>query len=865
MIGNGPDSDRRIDPMLRRLLHLDDTVIIDRIRQDRERQTVERDRINGAFEPVPAKPTEQERVVLAAARGRALASVRPDLFAGPIITDGLEPSVIKIRAIVRFAGNRADLESLGLSVGAQAQDIFTVVGTKAQLADLAAQPAMRSLRLPRPVAAMVEQAGAQAEIHAVHQPRPTVAAAYRGKGVIVGIVDSSLDVTHHAFQVPNGWKSRVLHYWVQTPDHKTAPGQTPEARDPQRFVGLSRGRLYSRSGIETALKHSGGPYGNAGGQISAKPKPHEHGTVVAGVAAGNGHGSDWTKPSVHVGAAPDADIIHVRTGNDAAFEGQTSWDTAFEDSLIEGLDFIFRAADEAGKPAVANLSQVGQVGPHDGTSLLDQACDNMLNSYGGRCIVCAAGNGNDDAGVRHGMVAAGAEESFTLTVHPVTGSNGTILDIWSAGPELEFRFRHEAEDKGWFPAGAGYDSDTQGMVNYHHVWVERDAEAGSGTALHNIRFIIVPHDPAKHQCHVDAPWTIRLRNPGSATGATYTAWVGMSAGSGTLSGAEKDRYSLTDAGCGKAVLTVGACEKRIPPAPDKGEAITAYSAAGPTLDGRVKPDIVTVGGTAAIPLAVPASDMASGYTTDWGTSLAAPLAAGAVALLLEQRRGLRTDTIKALLIQSANRAGLNLDPQAAGYAPADRNRYGHGRLRLLPPIDRAEPLADVDVWIRTADDDFGLEPCLGDCFWTSPDIVVRRPGTSQTVHTLEWDQPYSVVVTCRNLGHDGAVGTTLSLKYALPSTAPIEWVPTRRQNGDPNVSSAFTIPALNRFVITFEWVPRRSDLNAPEGTTHFCLLAELDHPRDKLEYAQPTLSTAAAFARNVRGNNNIALRNVHIV
>ncbi len=67
-----------------------------------------------------------------------------------------------------------------------------------------------------------------------------------------------------------------------------------------------------------------------------------------------------------------------------------------------------------------------------------------------------------------------------------------------------------------------------------------------------------------------------------------------------------------------------------------------------------------------------------------GTSMATPLVAGAIACLLEEYNNpvptglgieLNQDTVKALLIQYANRLNLNLDPTLAGYDEEQHNRY----------------------------------------------------------------------------------------------------------------------------------------------------------------------------------------------
>ena len=105
-----------------------------------------------------------------------------------------------------------------------------------------------------------------------------------------------------------------------------------------------------------------------------------------------------------------------------------------------------------------------------------------------------------------------------------------------------------------------------------------------------------------------------------------------------------------------------------------------------------------------------------------------------------------------------------------GYVASERNRYGFGRMRLVGAIDEVLPPQDVDVWVRTADDDYGLEPYPGDCFWSAPDIRVFATGTANETTQIAWNGIYDVKVRVRNLGDNAAVGTVVRIKYALPHT-----------------------------------------------------------------------------------------------
>jgi subtilisin family serine protease len=762
---------------------------------------------------------------------------------------------VRVRAITRFNGNRDDLAALGITVHGQAHDVFTIEATRPQLLALAQQPATAEMRMPRYLLPEVEQASAQAGIADVHQPRPANPTGYRGAGVIVGIVDSPLDVRHPTFRdaaAPHD--SRVLYYWVQEPDSAAAPGQTPQAFNTTVFNGLNYGRLYTGADINAALGNAAGTYGDGNNQISQRPSTtdSEHGTHVAGIAAGNGHDANYTV-GPHVGAAPDASIIHVTN--------VSTWanfaNGGYEDRLIDAIDFIFRAAALEGMPVVVNVSQGTSLGPHDGRSTFDQARDNLLNSFDNRSIVWAAGNDNNDTGYATGTVNAGATAShmFTSTwpaASPFVTNN--FLDVWYTGPELDIEVRRGAATSGWTTAG----NEFHGMIGANQVDIDRDPEPSSGTR--GVRIYIRSTDNSQ-------TWTINLRNPSASDTATYWAWTGIQGQHATISGASQGELTLSDTGCGQAILTVGSSGKVVPPNVASSEAISGYSGAGPTVNDRVKPELVAVGGIGGAPVMSADSLALNGWVGMTGTSMAAPLVAGLVALILEERLNaglpIDQDTVKALLIEYADRTGLNLDPASAGFVPTERNLWGYGRVRAIGPIDHHLPPQDVEVWVRTAPDDYGHEPFLGDVYWVAPEIRIRPTGSTTETNELHWGQTYDVTVTVRNLGDDAAIGTDVWLKYTRPFAAPNAWTPAE-DTSDVALHTTVDVPALGDADAHFVWRPDSGEVPPPYPDAHFCVLAEVSHVNDVLTHPAPTTAGGTAWDSNIRGTNNVALRNVSI-
>jgi hypothetical protein len=383
-------------------------------------------------------------------------SLLPDRIVAVVVRD-LLPKVY-VRAIINFTGNREDLESLGFQVRAQAQDVFTVVGTPKQLKALASQPACLRLRAPRMFFPLVENAAFQAEITDVHNPRPLNPNGYQGNGILIGIIDSALEVTHNTFREPGGTHgTRLLYYWVQSPYTRTTTGgftipnlatlsgQTPhtwsQANPGGRpnFNGLDYGRLYTQADINTAITQAS-PYGTGNNQICCQPWyqvvlgdiDSEHGTHCAGIAAGNGHEANWNTNPTHIGAAPQATVIYVCT---QLLNADINRDGTWEDAIMDGIDFILRAATFHNMPVAISISQGNNLGPHNGMSDLDQAIDNMLNSFFDRSVILAAGNDNSRNVIQgwkrgaqqHGQFHIGGQTEPSLLSGHLVQRSGTGL------------------------------------------------------------------------------------------------------------------------------------------------------------------------------------------------------------------------------------------------------------------------------------------------------------------------------------------------------------------------------------------------------------------------------------------------------
>src|SRR5690606_14653229 len=187
------------------------------------------------------------------------------------------------------------------------------------------------------------------EAHAGLAPLP---AAYQGEGVLVGIIDTGLELQHPDFQDSTG-RTRVLRYWDQGFDYD--PWLTP--------AGFGYGQAWDSTQI------------NAGECPAVDPlNQYGHGTTVAAAAAANNNGNGHCQ-----GVAPKADLLIVANAMD-----HPNWSS----SVVDAVRYIVEQAAALGRPVAINLSLGSYFGSHDGLDPAALMIDQLLADQSGRVLVC---------------------------------------------------------------------------------------------------------------------------------------------------------------------------------------------------------------------------------------------------------------------------------------------------------------------------------------------------------------------------------------------------------------------------------------------------------------------------------------------
>lgn len=509
----------------------------------------------------------------------------------------------------------------------------------------------------------------QADIVQIPSGDPPSYGGYTGLGVVVGIVDTGLDLDHLDFE--NGGDTRVALVWDQT----VATAHPPS--------GYAYGVEWTQADIDS------------GSAVEADEDGH--GTHVAGIAAGNGAATGNGQPAYrYVGVAPEAILIAVKTD-------------FYSSSIADAVSYVFGKAASWGLPAVVNLSLGSQYGPHDGTGATDLAIDNLCGP--GYVVVAAAGNEQESGIHAEAAVDAGSSEAITFVIpsySPTGGSGNDFLlfdGYYTNGQTLELTLTTPGGTQVG-PITAGNTADTGTPDGW--VILENDV-FDPYTDDKNIFLQI--YDQTSTTPPAPGTWTLTIENTTSgfpSSVAQVDIWLynhSLSSPPMFDQGMTSTKLVASPASADSAIAVSGYVTRTnwtsidthqygYSPPPTLGD-IAPFSNHGPRRDGVIKPDIAApgMGIAAALSTSSTVSDVwiveDGVHTIKQGTSMAAPHVTGVVALMLQSSGFASKHQILERLAGSAR-------PDAfTGAVP--NTIWGAGKIDALGAVENPTPILVLQV------------------------------------------------------------------------------------------------------------------------------------------------------------------------
>ena len=562
-------------------------------------------------------------------------------------TAASEPEEIGVVALV---GNPAEWESHpsvkpGAQLGATDRG-FIVTGRipLTEIEDVRQSAAVTSMKAAQPLHPVLDATVPEIEARPADLPAELLSSG--GSGAIAAFVDSGADFAHINFRRADG-TTRLLALWDQN-----APLPRPDSP-------FGYGRRYGPAEIDAALQEND-PYDALG----YDPGSRSHGTHVMDIGAGSGGGLN------PAGVAPGADLMFVNPAfSDIVWQGEDVLGSEFGDSvqLLEALRFLF---DEAGdRPCAINVSLGTNGGPHDGTSLVEQGIDALVEAAPNRAVVIAASNSFNDGIHAAGQVLQGGTVDVRWEGADQSAGQGE-LELWYSGDdtfELEL-IAPDGTPVGSIPLGTNaraQDDQDQTVLFISH----RAGDPNNGDNV--IGMFLEQHVPGD-------TWTLRLRGETVTGDGAFHAWIERNDGAQSKFAAPQDNsHTLGSISCGHKSIVVGSYD-----AHTAGTPLSVFSSAGPTRDEREKPEVSAPGDA----VRAASSRTGSGLTRKSGTSMAAPAVTGVVTLLLAEARArgqdLDVDAIRNRIIGTAR----SDPPQGGGWD----DRYGNGRVHAAAAVAALE-------------------------------------------------------------------------------------------------------------------------------------------------------------------------------
>lgn len=489
-----------------------------------------------------------------------------------ILDTGYSKNEQRWNLIIRYSKSLDELRALSEEIEVlELLGEFAIITTPQELVEkIADLPSVIFVEMPKRLNFAINEGKASSCVNLVQQRGGL---NLTGRGVLVGIVDSGIDITH--------------------PDFRNADGTTRILRL------LNQGdKEYLAEELNEILLND-----------RQKAKQFEstgHGTAVAGIVAGNGRASDGR----YTGMAPDSELVIVKLGV------PDSNDFPRTTQLMAGVDYLVRLSMELERPIAINISFGMNYGSHSGQSLLEEYLDFVSDI--GQCSICV-GSGNEGGSPIHTMLEVinlgeTYDREFTVSTYQATLN----LQIWKYYSDTcRIVLRH--------PGGQQITLEPDQLQTMRYRLGSVTLLVYYGRPLPYAQWQEIFIDFIPNGTYIDSGvWKIFL-TPIKIVRGIYQFWLPAAAtlNRGTGFTRPTPDYTLTIPSTSLKVITVGAYDSL-------KETYATFSGRGPTSFLPVnKPDLVAPG------VGIYSTANGGGYQSVTGTSFATPFVTGAAALLMQ--------------------------------------------------------------------------------------------------------------------------------------------------------------------------------------------------------------------------------------
>lgn len=500
---------------------------------------------------------------------------------------------------------------------------------------------------------------------------------YTGRGVVVGVQDIGFDLTHPNFYSADMSQYRIKALWDQL--SRDTIGST-----------LYVGRDYVGRDALLELKHP------------IDGETQTHGTHTAGIAAGSGAEGDGVV-SPYRGMACDADLVLVDNAADNAslIDPKDYYKFTYATDAL-GFKYIFDYAERMHQPCVINFSEGSSQDFHGYDQLYYELLAKLIGP--GRIIVSSAGNDGARNSYIHknigkeraGAFIMGNEKRFSCT----------------AKSKQTFTFRVSVYDNVSSPQIV--DISTVNVCNAQDSLLTDSLLVGG--KKYKWRVLAYPNSydtrETAYDFQISSPSKLGDSPQVSLQVMGRDADIELYRMSGYMFPHSLDpvldagdcRYTIFSPSSSPDVICVGSTsyrtqfvnylgEKKVYDSGQKGIR-SSFSAMGPTLDGRIKPDVMAPGqniissySTFFInnPKNVNASvksdvrhfeynDRIYAWNANAGTSMSAPVVTGAIALWLQADPSLTPADCLEIFAKTCTHYDTSLS--------YPNNLYGYGQINV---------------------------------------------------------------------------------------------------------------------------------------------------------------------------------------